>query len=295
MKKANILFFVMAILVFGCKPTEKTQTGQTAFYNLEGEKGAPEMTEYNESFEMKTEEGFISISMNNLVLMKGKMEMNQKVVNEVKEEEDTIRVFWVEYKDEELFEMSGETERDSVETNLIETETVFYKDKKGMWDIEDRESYSEEDLIILLEEISDLNSDIDFSYPTSIRINEEYEMPRKSVKKLFGSLLGKTESGKVVIVLIDVIEKENDKIAVLDCMISANGSFKEEDGTKVDVSINLSGTIYRSLIWFEDLKMEMEGTMSMISEIEEMGESLTIVIEAPVTLSGTLEPIEYNH
>jgi hypothetical protein len=296
MKSTYILIFAMALLVFGCKSTQTTQTGQSKYYDLSGGEGAPKLTEYKHSSEMKTDNGTLAISIDGQVLMKGKVIGQSDVSYDAKESGDTIKFYWHKYIDISETEMSGETKTESIETNLPGTETIFFKDENGLWEIQEREKYSDEDMIILMDEIEDFNSEDDeYEYPVQIKMNETHEMPKKAIKKMFKDSFGKIESGKFIFTLIDVIEKENDTIAVLDCQMSMTGSFKEDDGTVVNGEMDLSGKIYRSLIWFEDLKVEMEGTVKMSSELKEMGEAIKMTGGAPITLSWTLEPIEYNH
>jgi len=177
----------------------------------------------------------------------------------------------------------------SKDSSGLEGKTVlFRKDGHNNWTIPKFEScdyYLQPDLEEELRRMNDtlIKVKTSFDYPESMRIGDQFELKAEKMASFYEIKDIKEVQGALV--LKEVINRDNDTIAIFDITVKMRGLVVPEDDAYMD--IEMSGTVER-LTYFYDREINLSGSLKMEGTMDQ-DEYLTMVIPVDLVMTQKIE------
>jgi len=124
-------------------------------------------------------------------------------------------------------------------------------------------------------------------YPDhSVVVGETWTVPPDKFKRLLSADMLTCE-GSMTCTFVRVSDLDGQKCAVILAELEARGSLLDTQNNEIKLTMNLQGTIYRSLSAFVDLEMKFKGTMKTEADIQQQGQNVATVITGPYAYTVT--------
>ncbi|MGH1385809.1 hypothetical protein [Kordia sp.] len=179
-------------------------------------------------------------------------------------------------------EMMGNAMKFS-DSSSLEGKTVELKKDNSEWKIRNDSIYNNLELSEIQESMSfikagSLPETMEIDFPQRMKLQDTLALNKDSMIAFFNSNAYEAVEGNLV--FKEVIERNNESIALFDIDIYIYASIERQD--EAYITIRMSGIIERSLKSYSNIKMELEGMLKMEGKLDE---EQYLIMEAPAKLT----------
>ena len=122
-------------------------------------------------------------------------------------------------------------------------------------------------------------------YPNDeIAVGDTWTVPSSSLQRLFGDNV-QNVTGNAQCKLLRVEQVDGQSCAVVQVAMDATGTGLDDSNQKMKMSLNVHGTVYRSLQRPVDLKTDMQGTLKIQGNVPAGGGTADLSVSGPITIS----------
>ncbi|GAG99780.1 unnamed protein product, partial [marine sediment metagenome] len=224
--------------------------------------------------------------------MRGTMESTREKITEYELVSATERnVVITNDTEENTRVVMGQPQKES-ETNVLEGKPLNGKLEDGKWTfaLVDGEPTDEES--VELEEMS--NPDDNALYPRKpVKIGDTFKISSKQMKTFLADAITRDPSGSGEGKVEEIVEHVGQQCARISMKLDARGII-EEDGQEMQITIKVEGEVLRSLEIFEDLMVDLTGTISFGGELETLGQPMSMSVVADLHFGIDSEVLDNN-